>query len=161
MNLTNARILFAAQYSAPYEGNFIASLKALQERLMSDFNAKCAYVFPQSMKRQPWADKFINENIVYLTGDSSNLLEKDEFNRIVLDYKPDLIHTHFEGYDTAAVKSVNKNSRETRIVWHMHDTLGFYPSPLKALYQSYCFFKHYGVPYLTAGACVGGQSLVL
>lgn len=30
MNIKNNRLLFVAQYAAPYEGNFIASLKALE-----------------------------------------------------------------------------------------------------------------------------------
>ena len=40
MNLHNAHVLVAAQYTAPYEGNFIASLRLLQSRFIKDFFQK-------------------------------------------------------------------------------------------------------------------------
>lgn len=72
MNLFNKKLLIAAHYSAPYEGNFIASLKALKDLFILKFNGKCAFVFPISMKVQPWAEKFINDNIVFFTGEPSS-----------------------------------------------------------------------------------------
>lgn len=36
MNIRNGRLLCIAQYAAPYEGNFIASLEALEAILCKD-----------------------------------------------------------------------------------------------------------------------------
>ena len=46
MNIQNARLLLIAQYAAPYEGNFIASLKTLEVMLKEKFDCEVAYVFP-------------------------------------------------------------------------------------------------------------------
>lgn len=147
MNLDRARILIAAQYAAPYEGNFIASLKTLKRRLTSDHNAEVAFAFPRAMELQPWAHNFINENVVFLTGDESTLITRREAEKIINDFKPNLIHTHFEGYDTC----FHRLSHKCRIVWHMRDTLTFQTNYVKALYQFYCYFKHYGLPFLRSG----------
>lgn len=45
MNIQNARLLLIAQYAAPYEGNFIASLKTLEVILKEKFDCEVAYVF--------------------------------------------------------------------------------------------------------------------
>lgn len=148
MNLRNARVLIAAQYAAAYEGNFIASLKALQYVLMSEFNAICAFVFPESMRQQPWAERFISENKVYLTGNADTLISSVEADAIISEFMPDLIHTHFEGYDTALFNAARRLSKPVRTVWHMHDSLGYLSNPLKATYQYFCFFRHYGMPFL-------------
>lgn len=156
MNLANARVLIAAHYAAPYEGNFIASLKALQNKLLSEFNAKCAFVFPKSMQEQSWANKFINENTVYLSGNKNSLICRSEAEAIIAEFEPHIIYTHFEGYDTALSKAARKISKSIRTVWHMHDTMVYHHNPLKALYQRYCFFRHYGMPFIKCSIYGGG-----
>lgn len=145
MNLQNCKILIAAQYAAPYEGNFIASLKELQNRIKTVYNGECAFVFPKTMVSQPWASDFIQNNKVFIT---ESLKDEAEFEKIVFDYEPSLVYTHFEGYDNAFRKSIKRLSKPVRTVWHMHDTLGFNPNIVKALYQAGCFFRHYGIPFL-------------
>lgn len=146
MNLTGAKILIAAQFAAPYEGNFIASLHELSNKLTHDFGCSIAYVFPSAMARQPWADAFIASNKTYLTGDAKCLIKPNEAKKIIEDFNPDLVYTHFEGYDLPfyfATKHL-----DIRTVWHMHDTLSYQRNLLKTLYQRYCFFRHYGMPYI-------------
>ncbi len=147
MNLRNARVLIAAQYAAPYEGNFIASLKAMQYELITKYNALCAFVFPKPMCQQPWAERFMSENKVYLTGSADTLISRAEADAVISEFKPDLIHTHFEGYDRALFDAARRLSQPTRIVWHMHDSLVYLSNPLKAAYQFFCFFRHYGRPF--------------
>ncbi len=170
MNLRNARVLIAAQYAAPYEGNFVASLKALQYELISKFNALCAFVFPKSMCQQPWAERFISENKVYFTGSANSLISSTEADAIISEFKPDLIHTHFEGYDTALFDAVRRLSQPVRIVWHMHNSLVYLSNPVKAAYQFFCFFRHYGIPFFTTekngvkpcviGVCCQGPNFI-
>lgn len=148
MNLVNARVLIAAQYAAPYEGNFIASLKNLQNRLADDYNAICTFAFPFAMASQPWAENFISNNEVYLTGASNALISKTEASDIINKFKPTLIYTHFEGYDRPMAYAAARASYPIRQVWHMHDTLAFHPNIVKAAYQLLAFFKHYGLPMM-------------
>lgn len=161
MNLKKARVLIAAQYAAPYEGNFIASLKALQHELMVKYNAVCAFAFPKSMQKQPWAESFISENKVYATGNANSLISGAEADAIISEFKPDLVHTHFDGYDRAFFDAARRLSRPTRIMWHMHDSLVYLSNPVKATYQFFCFFRHYGWPFLTAKRGGGGSPCII
>lgn len=148
MNLNNARILIAAQYSAPYEGNFIASLKNLHKHLSTEFDAVCAYVFPRAMSSQPWAADFIASNEVYLTGSLWGLITNEEADNIVSRFNPSIIYTHFEGYDKPFADAVARSRKPIQQVWHMHDTLLFHPNIVKAIYQVWSYFRHYGQPML-------------
>ena len=58
MNIKNNRLLFVAQYAAPYEGNFIASLKALEVILYKEYGCEVAYVFPKLASSQAWMNEF-------------------------------------------------------------------------------------------------------
>lgn len=149
MNLNKVRVLIAAHYAAPYEGNFIASLKNLQKRLVSEFDAECAFVFPNNMSIQPWADAFISVNRVYLTGSHKRLISRSESDNIIRLFKPDLIYTHFEGYDIPLLYAMIRAKKNIRQAWHMHDALAFQSNKVKAMYQLWAFFKHYGWPMLS------------
>lgn len=59
-----------------------------------------------------------------------------------------MVHTHFEGYDEAACKAVRRSGRDIPVVWHLHDHLSYHPNWLKAVYQRWCFFRHYNLPTL-------------
>lgn len=154
MNLQNKHILFAAQYAAPYAGNFIASLIALEKSLVKNYNVKCAYLFPQKALRQSWIEDFMASRQVYFSGDDNVLIQYHEADEIIRQVKPDLIYTHFEGYDVPMHKAVKRSGRYIRQVWHMHDTLSFHHNPVKAAYQALCFAKHY-----TLTMFGGGKSL--
>lgn len=141
MEVFYSRVLFLSNYAAPYEGNFIASLVALESLLVKKYNSSVAYVFPESVKLQPWFRIFCISHQTYTTRlDVSNSFA--ELMQIKEVYKPTLIHTHFDGYDMIAKKVFEK---EAVIVWHMHNHLSYVSNPLKAFYQVFCFWKHYGV----------------
>lgn len=53
------------------------------------------------------------------------------------------MHTHFEGYDEAVCKAVRHSGYDIPVVWHLHDHLSYQSNILKALYQRWCFFRHY------------------
>ncbi len=151
MNLQNKHILFAAQYAPPYAGNFIASLIALENLLKEQYNATCAYLLPRKACEQSWMDDFTTGRQVYFSGDGQVLIHDREADEIFSRFKPDLIHTHFEGYDVPMYEAVKRSGRCIRQVWHMHDALKFHPNPLKAVYQVFCFAKHYGKPIFQWG----------
>lgn len=148
MNLTNVRILFAAQYAAPYLGNFLNSLSELEKTLKRRFNADCAYLFPVKASKQKWYDDFTSIHKVYLSGNENTLIFANEADRILKDFVPTIIHTHFDGYDLPLDKAVKRNKMDTRQIWHMHDFLSYHSNILKHIYQKYCFFKHYGLPMM-------------
>lgn len=155
MNLTNARILFAAQYAAPYAGNFVASLTALDDYLAQRYNAVAAYVFPADAEKQKWYDQFAAGHKVYTV--QGNLRHSQtQCARILQDFGPTIVHTHFEGFDLPMTYAARHLDRKPAMVWHMHDALSFMRHPLKRLYQYYCFWRHYGNPLIFTKLMRGG-----
>lgn len=146
MQLQNKKILIAAQFAAPYEGNFIASLRSLEHRLKNVYNAECAYLFPHNAATKPWAEQFRAEHKSFFSGSDTSLISDCEASEILEEFAPDLIYTHFEGYDLPLHRAVKQSRKTIREVWHMHDALSFQRNPAKALYQTWCYFKHYGIP---------------
>lgn len=140
MNIRNGRLLFIAQYAAPYEGNFIASLKALEAILCKEYKCEVAYVFPRLASSQAWIHKFMLEHRTFFTCNDVRH-SYTELEKIREEYMPTLVHTHFDGYDLA-VNKVFFNG--VKIVWHMHNHLSYVNHPLKAIYQMWCFLQHYG-----------------
>lgn len=141
MNIKNNRILFIAQYSAPYEGNFIASLKKLDALLSNEFNCQVAYVFPISACACEWVDKFKLEHQTFFTCNNVRYSHTD-LKKIKDEFKPSVVHTHFDGYDLVA-REVFGN--EIKHIWHMHNHISYVDNPLKALYQMFRFWIHYGL----------------
>ena len=62
MILNNCTIIHLAQYAAPYEGNFIKSLKFLENEL-KEFNCSMIYVFPENVKNLLWYNNFSNKHV--------------------------------------------------------------------------------------------------
>lgn len=146
MILNNCTIIHLAQYAAPYEGNFIKSLKFLENEL-KEFNCSMIYVFPENVKNLLWYNNFSKKHVSYTT---QNQVEKShiEIYKIFKKHRPTIVHTHFEGYDIPAKKAITKLKRETNqptnLVWHLHDYFSYVNNPIKKLYQKFCFYKHYG-----------------
>ena len=144
MDLKNKRIIFASDYFAPYEGNFIYSLRNL-EKSLSDYGCIILYVFPNNVSSRIWFKPFSMSHLVALTG----INRTKDFYKIVEDFEPDIIHTHFEGFDIASSiardEYKNKYGKDIHLIWHMHDHLSYHHNMIKRLYQHYCFFKHYNI----------------
>lgn len=140
MNIRNGRLLCIAQYAAPYEGNFIASLETLEAILCKEYKCEVAYVFPRLASSQAWIHKFMLEHRTFFTCNDV-CHSYTELEKIREEYMPTLVHTHFDGYDLA-VNKVFFNG--VKIVWHMHNHLSYVNHPLKAIYQMWCFLQHYG-----------------
>lgn len=99
-----------------------------------------AYVFPELAKEQNWYTKFSEKHLTFITrNDVQNA--GDELTEIKEKFKPNIVHTHFDGYDLVAKKVFGSSAK---IVWHMHNHLFYSKNPLKALYQLVCFGFHYG-----------------
>lgn len=141
MNIRNGRLLCIAQYAAPYAGNFIASLEALEAILCKEYKCEVAYVFPRLASSQAWIHKFMLKHKTFFIHDNVRYV-RTELEKIREEYVPTLVHTHFDGYDLV-VNKVFFN--EVKIVWHMHNHLSYVNHPLKAIYQMWCFLQHYGL----------------
>lgn len=141
MDKKGTTVVHLAQYAAPYLGNFVKSLMCLERRI-AGAGGRMIYVFPPQASGCAWFDDFASCHIVRLVkpepegvADIESIIKK--FNGKVL------MHTHFEGYDEAVCKAVRHSGYDIPVVWHLHDHLSYQPNILKALYQRWCFFRHY------------------
>lgn len=141
MDIKGRTVVHLAQYAAPYLGNFVKSLMLLEERLAKS-GSSMVYVFPLQARDCVWFEGFASEHEVSLIQPGKSGVAAIE--AVIKKYKGNvLIHTHFEGYDEAVCKAVRRSGYDIPVVWHLHDHLSYQPNILKALYQRWCFFRHY------------------
>lgn len=144
MDICNKTILFVAQYAAPYEGNFMKSLYALENHL-KNFGCRVVYVLPQKANKCHWFPNVSKLHEILLIDDNPSKTIS-QLARIFIEVNPTIIHTHFDGYDISVVKAVRKLCIEekVKIVWHLHDHLSFMSNIAKKVYQIYGYLMHYG-----------------
>lgn len=144
MDICNKTVVFVAQYAAAYEGNFLKSLYALESKLkMSGCNV--VYILPEKAKEMPWfSNACLNHEILLV--DNTPQKATIQLKRIFQEVQPNIVHTHFDGYDVPVVKVLRKLGMEknVEVVWHLHDHLGFMPDIARKAYQVFGFLMHYG-----------------
>lgn len=140
-DLTNKRCIIVCQYAAPYEGNFIGSLKRLADKLVAQ-QCIVSYIFPLSVREQVWYPSFASSNKCYTTRVNASQSTNDLMD-IFKEVRPDIIYSHLDGYDVPIVKASTLLHIKPRIIWHLHDHLSYVAHPIKALWQRYCYYNHY------------------
>lgn len=140
-------IVHIAQYAAPYQGNFIRSLVALEEYLHASREIRTVYVFPQRCQQQPWFGPFGQQHQVQLIQDDTPQTA-DAIYAILRQVRPTIAHCHFDGYDTATAKACERyNGRDggrVRLIWHLHNAKGFSQRGLSRVKWGMKFALHYG-----------------
>lgn len=146
--MENKTVMHIAQYAAPYMGNFIGSLVTLENKL-KEHNCKMIYVFPIECKKTDWIDDFAKEHIVYFVDSpkyrlkiflDNNLIK--QLKNIIEKEKPDVIHTHFDGYDVPVVKAANK---DIKVIWHYHTAREYMKDIVRNTYQRISFYIQYHI----------------
>lgn len=147
--MENKVIMHIAHYAAPYKGNFIASLEALECKLRLEGNNRVVYVFPNACKTTNWIQEFAEKSrgSIYFIDEPRRKMKLfydtkvvKQLESIINETRPDIIHTHFDGYDEYAVVA-NKNAK---VIWHYHNPRVLMPSLLKRVYQKVLLWYQYG-----------------
>lgn len=92
-------ILFIADYAAPYKGNFVPALLALDKHLRAQ-GGQAVYVFPELAQQQAWAQALEQEHTVYYI-DRSFFSKRVQISTlwklrsICRCHKIGVVHTHF------------------------------------------------------------------
>lgn len=141
---TKIKVLQLPQFAAPFKGSFVSSLEKLELNAKENFSF--VYCFPQNANEQYWMQEFKAKHNVYFTRkDLQN--STVELISLLKKEKPDILHTHFEGYDIAVVKAVrtveHELNRSIKIIWHKRNQFSFHKNPLKKVYQYYRFYSNY------------------
>lgn len=109
------RCAFVASYYGPYYSNFVASLYALNEKMMQN-NDCVVYVFPKEVEQFEWVVKLRETNTVYFLDYKPFSLDNlKSLRNIFKKEKINLIYSHMCGWDFTA----HFAAPLTPIVWHM------------------------------------------
>ncbi len=114
------KFVFFANYGSPYEGNFIASLKALEKRFNSN-NIRITYVFPSRTKGREWIDLLKNSNNDIVLLPNSFFKSQIILSRILKD--TDVVHTHFIDMKQMILLRVVRLFSKTncKVIHHIHN----------------------------------------
>ncbi len=147
MILQNKRLYFLLCFNCPYGGNLIPALITLARRLMEKYGMQVSWVFPQQVRRE-WLEALKGEFEVRFTTSYGKQGVK-ELISIFEELPPDIVHTHFEGYDVPVAKALRTLKSPARMVWHVHDfvsvdTSGMSFPFLRKLKRYIHYSRHYG-----------------
>lgn len=138
------KILQVCAYAAPYEGNFMKSLYALEVEL-NNKGIKVIYAFPYTAAQIEWNKKLAEDHLVYYLPLEKARIKPSTYSMMRQIYKsnPDIIiaHSHFELYDVPTAQTAPKS---VKVFWHLHDSIADIKSKREKAIQKlqYSLFSH-------------------
>lgn len=128
-------ILIVTDYMAPYEGNFIQSLKKLEKSIVRDGNG-FYYAFPIEAKKISWVRKLDNTFFIK----DGTIKKAVQLNKFIKEKRIDIIYSHFCLPRTQlAVKLVVTKNRKIRLYQHFHNHFDLPKNILKKVMFKYIF----------------------
>ena len=127
--------LHLTDYGAPYEGNFVASLRALEARL-NENGSRMVYVFPRRSGDVAWTQAMMQEK------PNAALILNDDFfayalqiRRLLRESGATILHEHFIHYKQklAALLAAITCGHRVKTVLHLHNHIELPKSPLRRL----------------------------
>ena len=132
-------VLHLTDYGAPYEGNFVASLRALEQRLGAN-GMRMLYVFPKRAGDMPWAQNMRREKSnVFLIERNGFFAYARQIRKLLRENDVAILHAHFIHYKEklAALFAAKTCGHRVGTVLHLHNHLVIPKSPLRALPQRF------------------------
>jgi len=132
-------VLHLTDYGAPYEGNFVASLRTLERRLNAD-GMRMLYVFPKRAGDMPWAQNMRREKSnVFLIERNGFFAYARQIRKLLRENDVAILHAHFIHYKEklAALFAAKTCGHRVDTVLHLHNHLVIPKSPLRALPQRF------------------------
>ncbi len=132
-------VFLVADYAAPYEGNFMNSIKKLEEKIRQN-KGEMLYSFPEKAKEIGWIQELGKTRKVYFH--TKNVKENGRnFRKIIKENSVDMIYSHFcIGRTQAALKMVSQQNR-VKLVQHYHNHYQnqMPQNPVKRMFLKYIF----------------------
>lgn len=128
-------IIHAASFPAPYGGNFIASLRAL-EAVCEQQGWTFVLALPAVAAKMDWCAGLIADGcqVHFLPDNASVLRYSWALAGLALSTNAVLIHTHFSLYDVAAWAArclLRLRRRQLRVIWHAHSDFPVRMTPIR------------------------------
>lgn len=115
-------ILQVCAYAANYEGNFIKSLRCL-DNLLKEQGHNTMYAFPENAQDIEWCAELSKTRKVFFLPLAKARIKPETYKKlkkIMRDNSIDIVHSHFELYDIPCNIMSPKN---TKVFWHLHDPI--------------------------------------
>ena len=133
-SIQNRTILHLTDYGAPYAGNFIASLNAL-ERLLAENGAKTVYVLPPRASERVWAQEMAKTRDVRFLRKGGFFSYLRQMRRLLKETNADILHEHFIHFSEkiAAWLAIQSCGHRVKTVLHLHNHITLPKNPLMRL----------------------------
>ena len=124
-------ILHLTDYGAPYAGNFIASLSALEE-LVDGRGGSVAYVLPPRARERAWAQDFSQSHEVRFLEAGGFLSYYRQVRRFLRETNASILHEHFIHFSEkiAAWLAILTCGHRVKTVLHLHNHITLPKNPL-------------------------------
>lgn len=128
-------VLHLTDYGAPYEGNFVASLRALEARL-NENGSDMVYVFPRRSGDVVWTQEMMREkpNVALIQNDGFFAYAR-QIRQLLRESGATILHEHFIHYKQklAALLAAKTCGHRVKTVLHLHNHIELSKSPLRRL----------------------------
>lgn len=133
-SIQNKTILHLTDYGAPYAGNFIASLTAL-ESLLDSNEAKTVYVLPSRASDRVWAQEMAQTHDVRFLKKGGFFSYLRQVRGLLKETNADVLHEHFIHFSEklAAWFASKTCGHRVETVLHLHNHIELPKSPLLRL----------------------------
>ena len=133
-SIKNKTILHLTDYGAPYAGNFIASLSAL-ERLMAEGGDRTVYVLPPRANERGWTHEMAKTHDVRFLQKGGFLSYLRQVRQLLKETRADVLHEHFIHFSEkiAAWLAVKTCGHRVKTVLHLHNHIELPKNPLLRL----------------------------
>ena len=126
-------VLQFAAFSAPYGGNFICSLRRLEE-LFAEAGIRTIYVFPVAARGLSWAEEMQHDGAEVFFLEERPAAAASRLRSIFVQYGVMAIHTHFSETKYNLILKRAIHGKQIAWVRHVHSAYqyaGFWKEPLK------------------------------
>jgi len=130
----NRTVLHLTDYGAPYAGNFIASLRALEE-LLGESGGTMVYALPPRAGERGWAQEMAQSHDVRFLKKGGFFSYARQVRRLLRETGAHILHEHFIHFSEklAALLACAACGRRVRVVLHLHSHVELPRNPLLRL----------------------------
>ena len=129
------KVIHICQYHAKFKGSFVNQIETLTNQMAMNGD-NVVLIFPKEAKELEWGQQLSEKYKVYFVSNINNNEKQviEELKEIFKKENPDIVHSHFDGYDLAITKATNDKVIK---VYHRHNEFDISNLPIhKKLYAT-------------------------
>lgn len=114
------KVIHVSHYYAEFKGSFINQIETLADKVLENGD-NIVFLFPNEAKDLKWCQQLSKKYKMYFLSNINRNTERQvikELREILKKENPDIIHSHFDGYDLPITKAIND---EVIKIYHRHN----------------------------------------